>query len=541
MYSSVHLQFDNKIVGVGNACNGVACVIAILAISDAAGSSTVPSTGQWPIPFPVILQSAPPASAVTPLLPITCGAPVLYYSTMASSAFIPASSFTPSRARVGRAAVSLPAAPRAASAAAAAAAATTTTPRMATGVSRNANLAKLQAGYLFPEIGRRRTAYLASHPDASIISLGIGDTTQPIPPHITAGLTAGAAALGTPEGYSGYGAEQGTPALREKIASVLYGGSVKAEEVFVSDGAKCDIARLQSVFGPTATAAVQDPSYPVYVDTAVMTGQTGEVDAGRGQFDRLEYMPCTAENGFFPDLSRVARTDLIFFCSPNNPTGAAATREQLTELVAFAKKNGSIIVFDAAYAPFIRSAEVPKSIFDIPGAREVAIEVNSMSKYAGFTGVRLGWVVVPNELQFADGTPVRNDFNRVMSTCFNGASNIAQAGGLACLDAEGQAEIGGLIDYYLGNAAILRDTMVGLGFEVYGGVDAPYIYVKTGGSSWETFSAILEQAQVVTIPGAGFGPGGEGYLRLSAFAPRAAVVEASARLTKMYASKKVEA
>lgn len=451
---------------------------------------------------------------------------------MAPPAFVPASAFTPAASRVGRPAAALPTATTRPEIT------TSRTPRMATGVSRNANLAKLQAGYLFPEIGRRRAAYLADHPDASIISLGIGDTTQPIPAHITKGLTEGAARLGTPEGYSGYGAEQGTPALREKIASVLYGGRIAAEEVFVSDGAKCDISRLQAVFGPTATVAVQDPSYPVYVDTSVMLGQTGEIDTDRSQFNGIEYMPCNADNGFFPDLSKVGRTDIIFFCSPNNPTGAAATREQLTELVAFAKKNGSIVVFDAAYAPFIRSAEVPKSIFDIPGAREVAIEVNSMSKYAGFTGVRLGWVVVPNELAFADGTPVRNDFNRVMSTCFNGASNIAQAGGLACLDPEGQAEIGGLIDYYLGNAAILRDTMTGLGFSVYGGVDAPYIYVQTGGSSWDTFSAILEAAQVVTIPGAGFGPGGEGYLRLSAFAPREAVVEAAARLTKMYANKK---
>jgi LL-diaminopimelate aminotransferase len=407
-----------------------------------------------------------------------------------------------------------------------------------TGVKRNANLAKLQAGYLFPEIGRRRSAYLADHPDADIISLGVGDTTQPIPPHICGGLQAGAAALGTSEGYTGYGDGNGNQPLREKIAAVLYNGTVTADEVFVDDGAKAAISRIQQVFGSHVTVAVQDPSYPVYVDTSVMMGQTGLYNGSKSQFESIAYMECTAANGFFPDLSKVARTDLIFFCSPNNPTGAAATRAELTELVAFAKKNGSIIVFDAAYAPFIRNPDVPTSIFDIPGAREVAIEVNSFSKYAGFTGVRLGWVIVPDELKFADGSPVKADFSRIMSTCFNGASNVAQAGGLACLDPEGQREINDLIEYYLGNAALLRDTMTNLGFKVFGGTDAPYIWVAfPERKSWEIFSEILDEAQVVTIPGAGFGPGGEGYLRLSAFAPRDLCVKACDRLKKMYGRK----
>lgn len=401
---------------------------------------------------------------------------------------------------------------------------------------RNANLAKLQAGYLFPEISRRCRVYLEANPGAEIISLGVGDTTQPIPSHICTGLTGGAQKLGTVDGYSGYGAEQGQAALREKIASVLYNGSIAASEVFVSDGAKCDISRVQQVFGSEVTVAVQDPSYPVYVDTAVMQGQTGEYDASVSQFKGIEYMKCDAENLFFPDLSKVGRTDLIFFCSPNNPTGAAATRAQLTELVAFAKKNGSIIIFDAAYAPFINDPDVPTSIFEIPGARDCSIEVNSFSKYAGFTGVRLGWVVVPEGLKFSDGSSVKDDFNRIMSTCFNGASNISQAGGLACLDEPGRKETQTLIDYYLGNAALLRETMNDLGFNVYGGTDAPYIWVGfPGKKSWEVFSEILEKAQVVTIPGAGFGPGGEGYLRLSAFAPREACKEACKRLREMYA------
>uniref|UniRef100_A0A7S0BKD0 Aminotransferase class I/classII large domain-containing protein n=1 Tax=Rhodosorus marinus TaxID=101924 RepID=A0A7S0BKD0_9RHOD len=404
-----------------------------------------------------------------------------------------------------------------------------------TEVKRNENFSKLQAGYLFPEIARRRNAYMEQNPDKDIISLGIGDTTLPIPDHIRSGLQAGATKLGTKNGYSGYGAEQGSAGLREKIASNIYNDRVKPEEVFVSDGAKCDIARLQMMFGPGTTSAVQDPSYPVYVDTSVMQGQTQLFNEGTSQFDGITYMRCDSSNGFFPDLENTPRTDIIFFCSPNNPTGAAASKSQLEELVSFAKKNGSIIVYDAAYAPFVRSSDVPKSILEIEGAREVAIECNSFSKYAGFTGVRLGWVVIPNELKYSDGTPVRSDFNRVMTTCFNGASNIAQSGGLACLDKEGLDEIEELIDYYMKNAALLRTTMIDLGFEVYGGTDAPYVWVSfPGRSSWDVFSEILEKTQVVTIPGAGFGPGGDGFIRMSAFASKESCEEACERFRKMY-------
>ncbi len=320
--------------------------------------------------------------------------------------------------------------------------------------------------------------------------------------------------------------------LREKIASVLYDGIISADEVFVSDGAKCDIMRVQQMFGPGVVSAVQDPSYPVYVDTSVMMGQTGNIAEETKQYDNIVYMPCTAENEFFPDYSSLPRADVVYFCSPNNPTGAAATREQLKGLVDTCRERGSILVFDAAYAPFIRDPEVPKSIFEIEGARDVAIEVNSFSKYAGFTGVRLGWTVIPSDLTFSDGSLVRDDFNRVMTTAFNGASNIVQGGGLACLDPEGQKEINELIDYYLGNAAMLKEAMESIGFKVFGGDNAPYVFVQLpeGKSSWDMFSEILEKAQVVTIPGAGFGPGGEGYLRLSAFAPRDSVIEACSRL-----------
>lgn len=403
------------------------------------------------------------------------------------------------------------------------------------GVERNTNFGKLASGYLFPEIGRRRNEYVAANPDMAdrIISLGIGDTTQPIPEHILSGLVGGASKLGKKDTYSGYGAEQGMGDLREKIASSLYNGLIAADEVFVSDGAKCDIMRLQQMFGSNVVSAVQDPSYPVYVDTSVMMGQTGTQNPDTAQYDNIVYMPCTSENGFFPDYASLPRADVVYLCSPNNPTGAAATKEQLENIITVCKERGSILVFDAAYAPFIRSEGVPKSIFECEGARDVAIEVNSFSKYAGFTGVRLGWTVIPSSLTFKDGTPVRQDFNRVMTTAFNGASNIVQSGGMACLDDEGLAEINKLIDYYLENAKLLKDTMEGIGYDVYGGVDAPYIFVKLPeklGGSWDAFSTILEKAQVVTIPGAGFGPGGEGYLRLSAFAPRDNVIEACERL-----------
>jgi len=404
------------------------------------------------------------------------------------------------------------------------------------GVTRNPNFAKLAGGYLFPEIGRRRTAYLEKNPEMAdrIISLGIGDTTMPIPPHILSGLTSGASKLGTKDGYSGYGAEQGQGQLREKIASVLYNGIIDPSEVFVSDGAKCDIMRVQQMFGSGVVTAVQDPSYPVYVDTSVMMGQTGDINSETSQYDNIVYMPCTAENNFFPDYASLPKADVVYFCSPNNPTGAAATREQLAGLVKTCKERGSILVFDAAYAPFIRDPNVPKSIFEIEGAKEVAIDCNSFSKYAGFTGVRLGWTVVPSDLKFSDGSLVRDDFNRVMTTAFNGASNIVQAGGLTCLDEEGQKEIENLINYYLENAAILKEAMESIGYKVFGADNAPYVFVQLseGKSSWDMFSEILEQTQVVTIPGAGFGPGGEGYLRLSAFAPRDAVIEACDRLKK---------
>lgn len=396
-------------------------------------------------------------------------------------------------------------------------------------MKRNTALSNLKAGYLFPEIARRRREFAASHTDKPIISLGIGNTTEPLTAHIDQGLIEGARRLGTAEGYSGYGDEQGLTALREKIAKVLYKGIVASDEVFVSDGAKCDIGRIQLLFGADTPVAVQDPSYPVYVDGSVLIGAAGAWN-GSG-YEGISYLPCTAENNFFPDLALMPEKALVYFCSPNNPTGAVATRSQLEALVATAKKKGSVIIFDAAYSEFIRDESLPRSIFEIEGARECAIEVSSFSKPIGFTGVRLGWSVVPRELCWADGSPVITDWNRICTTVFNGASNVAQYGGLAALDDAGLSEMRHLIDYYLENARLIRETLQGMGISCVGGDNSPYIWAQfPGKDSWQVFSTILENAYVVTTPGAGFGPAGEGYIRFSAFGHRQDIQEACRRL-----------
>ncbi|WOL11669.1 putative LL-diaminopimelate aminotransferase, chloroplastic [Canna indica] len=404
-----------------------------------------------------------------------------------------------------------------------------------TKVTRNANMAKLQAGYLFPEIARRRAAHISKYPDSQVISLGIGDTTEPIPEVITNAMSMRAHSLSIVESYSGYGTEQGDKKLRAAIASTYYKDlGIEEADIFVSDGAKCDISRLQLLFGSKVKMAVQDPSYPAYVDSSVIMGQTGSFQKDIEKYGNIEYMRCIPENGFFPDLSTVSQADIIFFCSPNNPTGSTATRDQLTHLVQFAKDNGSIIVFDSAYSMYI-SDDSPRSIFEIPGAKEVAIETSSFSKFAGFTGVRLGWTVIPKELLFSDGFPVAKDFNRIVSTCFNGASNIAQAGGLACLSPDGLQAMSDTIKFYKENTKIIVDTFSSLGFSVFGGKNAPYVWVHfPGQSSWDVFAEILEKAHVVTTPGSGFGPGGEGFVRVSAFGHRANILEAAKRIKQLY-------
>jgi len=398
-------------------------------------------------------------------------------------------------------------------------------------INRNPCIANLKAGYLFPEIAKRRREYAAIHPEARIISLGVGNTTEPILPHINAGLVEGARRLGTVEGYSGY-QDEGLPELREKISAVFYGGKFTADEVFISDGAKCDIGRLQALFGAGAKAVVQDPSYPVYVDGSVLVGAAGGW-GGQG-YAGITYLPCTAENSYFPDLDLIPKDSLVYFCSPNNPTGAVAGRKQLAALVEDALKKSCILIFDAAYSEYIRDPALPKTIYEIDGSRSCSIEVNSFSKSAGFTGVRLGWSVVPREIRFSSGESVNADWGRICSTIFNGASNIAQAGALAALDETGLKEIRDLTDFYLGNAKLIRSSLQKLGVACVGGDNSPYIWAHfPGHDSWEVFSRILENCQVVTTPGSGFGPAGQGFIRFSAFGHRADIEEACQRLLRL--------
>ncbi|HNQ97382.1 MAG TPA: LL-diaminopimelate aminotransferase [Treponemataceae bacterium] len=406
-------------------------------------------------------------------------------------------------------------------------------------LKRNPCIAHLSSGYLFPEISRRRAAFAKAHPEAKIISLGIGNTTEPLTPHVVSGLHEEVTRLGTAEGYSGYGDETGSTALRDKISKVLYKGMVSADEVYISDGAKCDIGRLQYLFGRDVTVAVQDPAYPVYVDGSVMIGAAGPVTEGGSGYSGIVYMPCTADNNFFPDLAAIPKNALIYFCSPNNPTGAVATREQLEALVARAIEQESIIIFDSAYSSYIRDPQLPRSIYEIPGSRNCAIEVSSFSKPIGFTGVRLGWTCIPSELTFADGTAVGKDWSRLVTTIFNGASNIAQSGGLASLDEKGLAETRSLTDYYLENARLIREALCApsfakAGLTLYGGDNAPYVWARfPGKKSWQIFDLLLERSHVVCTPGAGFGPAGESFIRFSSFGHRAQIQEACERLAKL--------
>lgn len=387
-------------------------------------------------------------------------------------------------------------------------------------MKRNPNMTLLQDGYLFPEITRRKNAFLSNNPEANIISLGIGDTTRALPTCIAEALADSANALADSSKYTGYGPEQGIGALRNKIAEVIYKHSVDANEVFVADGAKCDLGRLQMLFGSDVSIAVQDPTYPVYVEGSIIQGVS-----------KIVRLPCNSDNHFFPDLDSAERTDLLYFCSPNNPTGAVASREQLQALVSFAKKNKSIILFDAAYASYIQDPDLPKSIYEIEGAKEVAIEIGSFSKLAGFTGVRLSWTIVPKALKFDDGTSVHADWNRLMTTLFNGASNIAQHGGLAVLEKNGWQAIQEMNAYYLENAAILHRALRELNIQVYGGHNAPYLWARFPGQrSWDIFQYLLEEFHILATPGSGFGDNGEGFMRFSAFAKRENILEATERL-----------
>ncbi len=362
----------------------------------------------------------------------------------------------------------------------------------------------------------------STHPH--LLHLGIGDTTEPIPEIVSRAMQQKAAELATFEGYAGYGAESGPRDLREKIVSTLYRGSIAADEVFISDGAKCDINRLQLLFGSDVSIAVQDPTYPVYYDSALLMGQKN-----------IHLLPCTPENDFFPDTNSLPPTDLLFFCNPNNPTGAVATREQLRALVNLAHREEMLIIYDAAYSGFIQHPSLPRSIYEIEGASEVAIEVSSFSKLVGFTGVRLGWTVVPKALRYKTKKSVHEDYRRVVTTTFNGPSNLASAGALAALSKEGLKAISRLTTHYLENAQLLKEALAHHDLKVYGGEHCPYLWFEAEGKkSWDLFEELLQQTGLITTPGSGFGPHGEGFIRLSAFAKRETILQATQRIREAW-------
>ncbi|HUT28822.1 MAG TPA: LL-diaminopimelate aminotransferase [Sedimentisphaerales bacterium] len=401
----------------------------------------------------------------------------------------------------------------------------------------NENFLKLQAGYLFSEIGRRRRAFKAKHPKAKIISLGIGDVTQPLAAAVIEAMHRAVDEMSNAETFHGYDDNHiGYLFLREAIREHDFGArgvEVDIDEIFISDGAKCDTANIQEVFGADNVVAVTDPVYPVYVDTNVIGGRTGPANAN-GQYERIVYMPCTAENNFVPAIPD-KRMDMIYLCFPNNPTGAVASAERLKEWVDYAREHKAVILFDAAYEAFISEGDIPHSIYEIEGAKDVAIEFRSFSKTAGFTGVRCGFCVVPKDLEVRakDGgeVDVNGLWNRRQCTKFNGVSYITQAGAAAVYSREGKEQCRRIIDVYMSNARQIREALTKLGYEVYGGVNAPYIWMKTphGVGSWEFFNRLLEKAHVVGTPGAGFGPSGEGYFRLTAFGRPEAVKVAMER------------
>ncbi len=377
-------------------------------------------------------------------------------------------------------------------------------------IRRNPTFSKLKGSYLFPEIEKRKAAYLSSHPGAELLNFGIGDTTLPLPKVVAEAMARRALEMGGIDSYAGYGPSEGLLELRTSVVRAFYDASFTEEEVFISDGAKSEIGRLQLLLGQGLRVAVQDPVYPVFVDANILSGTRDMV-----------LLPCLPENGFFPDLKPAVGCDVIYFCSPHNPTGVACSFEQLETLVSFAKENGLLIIYDSAYASFVSQGGFPRSIYEVPGAKEVAIEVGSFSKLAGFTGVRLGWTVVPKELQYVDGGAILPDFRRLIHTVFNGPSRISQEGGLAALTREGMQGIEKNITTYLENASLIKRGMEAMGAKVYGGKASPYVWALfEGRRSWDLFEELLNDFQMVTIPGRGFGPSGEGFVRLSSFCMR---------------------
>ncbi|MDX2096554.1 MAG: LL-diaminopimelate aminotransferase [Leptolyngbyaceae cyanobacterium bins.59] len=405
----------------------------------------------------------------------------------------------------------------------------------------NDNYLKLKAGYLFPEIARRVNAFAEANPEAKMIRLGIGDVTEPLPEACRTAMIKAVEELGDRVTFKGYGPEQGYPWLREKIAAHDFqsrGCEIDASEIFVSDGSKCDTGNILDIFGNQNTIAVTDPVYPVYVDTNVMAGHTGPATE-KGEYGGLVYLPITAENNFTAPLPS-QKVDLIYLCFPNNPTGATATKEHLQAWVEYARANDSIIFFDAAYEAFITDDSLPHSIYEIEGARDCAIEFRSFSKNAGFTGTRCAFTVVPKTLtaKASDGSAVElwKLWNRRQSTKFNGVSYPVQRGAEAVYSPEGKAQTQALITFYMENARIIREQLTSAGLAVYGGVNAPYVWVKTpnGLSSWDFFDKLLQTVNVVGTPGSGFGAAGEGYFRISAFNSRENVEEAMRRITEKF-------
>lgn len=406
----------------------------------------------------------------------------------------------------------------------------------------NDNFLKLKAGYLFPEIGRRVAAFSQANPDkaAKLIRCGIGDVTEPLPLAVREAMHQAIDDLGKHETFHGYGPEQGYAFLREAIAEYAFAGlNISADDIFVSDGSKCDTGNILDIFGKGNSIAITDPVYPVYVDTNVMIGNTGDADAN-GRYDGLVYLPCNAENNFVPAIPQ-EKVDIVYLCYPNNPTGAAATREQLEAWVNYALKNDAIILYDAAYEAFIQDPSIPKSIYEIDGAKNCALEFRSFSKNGGFTGVRCGYIVIPETVKGTSASgekvSIKSLWSRRTSTKFNGASYPVQRGAAALFTDAGKAQVEELITHYMGNAKLLCETCTEIGLQVFGGENAPYVWVACpeGLSSWDMFDKMLGEASVVITPGSGFGAAGEGYFRISAFNSRANVEEVCRRLKTLFA------
>ena len=405
----------------------------------------------------------------------------------------------------------------------------------------NDNYLKLQAGYLFPEISRRVNEFTAANPGAEVIRLGIGDVTKPLVPAVLKAFHQGVDEMADQSTFHGYGPEQGYDWLAKIIIDKAYqplGVELKTSEVFISDGSKCDSANILDIFDLDNKVAIGDPVYPVYNDTNVMVGRSGQLD-DKGYYEGLIYMPCTEENGFNPDFP-TEKVGLVYLCFPNNPTGTVATKEQLKSWVDYAIKNEVVILFDAAYEAFITEPDIPHSIYEIEGAKQCAIEFRSFSKTAGFTGVRCGLTVVPEELLGTTASGEKYSFNKLwnrrQSTKFNGVSYPVQKAAAAVYSDEGWAQVKQVIDFYMENARIIREGLTAAGIQCFGGINAPYIWLKTpeGMSSWDFFDKLLNECLVVGTPGSGFGPSGEGYFRLSAFGDRENIETAVQRIREKW-------